>query len=479
MKLFKKLAIMAMAAFAFTACEDVPAPYNLPGEGSGNGTEGGGTTTEGVYIDETFATTFGSFTTQQTVGNYPWIIDYSTAKATSYDNGTNNPAESWLISLPIDLSDETEAYITFEYIIRYAESGKVAKNHQLLISSDYTDDPATATWTSLDYGAVEGTDWVTFYKANVAIPADFLGKNNITVALKYTATTKAGTWEVKNFKMAHGTPTTEEEPEATEMTVAEAMATFIDGQQIPAIVTGYIVGSIDDKSITDDANFSASAVLKTNLLIADNADETDISKCMPVQLPSGNVRDALNLVDNAGNYKKQVKLTGNIEKYFGVAGLKGVSAFEFTGGNNDNTTPGEGENDDNEEDSDAAAAEFNFADPTSLDPSVTPAAPGNGVEFEDITFTNGDVNIRIQQNTATTKVKIYTKNGGSTELRSYKNSIITVTGEGISKIKFDGQKLNYMSPDNGSFSNGVWTGNSDRVIINVTGGVSITKITVE
>ena len=32
MKLFKNFAIMALAAFAFNACEDVPAPYTLPGE---------------------------------------------------------------------------------------------------------------------------------------------------------------------------------------------------------------------------------------------------------------------------------------------------------------------------------------------------------------------------------------------------------------------------------------------------------------
>ena len=125
-----------------------------------------------------------------------------------------------------------------------------------------------------------------------------------------------------------------EEPETPaevkEYTVTEALAAFVSGQQIPAIVKGYIVGSIDDKSISD-ANFSGTAVLKTNLLIADNADETDIEKCLPVQLPSGAVRDALNLVDTPDNYKKEVVLTGSIEKYFGVAGLKSVSAFEFTG----------------------------------------------------------------------------------------------------------------------------------------------------
>ena len=56
---------------------------------------------------------------------------------------------------------------------------------------------------------------VHLYKANVAVPAEFLGKSTVTFALRYTATTKAGTWEVKNFVVAHGAATgeTPEEPE--------------------------------------------------------------------------------------------------------------------------------------------------------------------------------------------------------------------------------------------------------------------------
>lgn len=300
---------------------------------------------EGTYISESFATSLGSFTTQQTVGDYPWVNDYSTAKATSYVNSTDNAATSWLVSPAVDFTEETEAHVTFDYIIRYSENGKVAENHQLLISADYSGDVATASWTDMPYNAVEGSDWSKFYKANVNVPAEFLGKNNVTFALRYTATTKAGTWEVKNFVVAHGkaetteTPDTPENPgEAAEYTVAQALAAFVAGEAKPAVVKGYIVGSIDDKSISD-ANFSNAAVLKTNLLLADNADETDIAKCLAIQLPTGAVRDALNLVDNPSNYKKLVTLTGSLEKYFGVAGLKSVTKYAFDGETPEN--PGE------------------------------------------------------------------------------------------------------------------------------------------
>lgn len=323
----KNLFLAAMTLFAFTACTDTPdSPYDFPTTG-GNG----GTTEEGVYINETFATDFGVFSTAETVGDTPWIIDYKTAKATSYIDGTNKAATSWLISSPVDFTEETEAYVAFEYIIRYSESGKVANNHQLLISADYTGDPAAATWTDLPYGAVEGADWATFYKANVAVPAEFLGKSGVVFALRYTATTKASTWEVKNFKVAHGTADAPEEPEeAQEYTVAEALAAFT-GVAKPAVVKGYIVGTVNGQVYTEGCVFSGTAESKTNILIADNADETDYNNCMPVQLPSGAVRNALNLVENPGNYKKQVTLTGSLEKYFGVPGLKTVSKYEIEG----------------------------------------------------------------------------------------------------------------------------------------------------
>ena len=284
----------------------------------------------GEYINETFASSFGVFSTEETVGNYPWVIDYSTAKATSYVDGANNAATSWLISTPVDFTNETEAYVTFDYIIRYAESGKVAAYHQLLISTDYTGNAAEATWTDLPYNAVEGSDWATFYKANVNIPGEFIGKANVTFALRYTATTKASTWEVKNFKVARGKVDVIEPEEATEYTVAEALAAYT-GVAKPAVVKGYIVGTVNGQVYTEGCVFSGTAESKTNILLADNPNETDYNNCIPVQLPSGAVRDALNLVDNPGNYKKYVVLTGSLDKYFGVAGLKSVTAYTIDG----------------------------------------------------------------------------------------------------------------------------------------------------
>ena len=125
-----------------------------------------------------------------------------------------------------------------------------------------------------------------------------------------------------------------EEPETPtetqEYTVTEALAAYVDGQQIPAIVTGYIVGAVNNAPETG-SQFGTEATIATNILISDNPDTNDYTECLIVQLPSGDIRSALNLVDNPGNYKKQVKITGSVEKYFKVAGLKSVTAYEFTG----------------------------------------------------------------------------------------------------------------------------------------------------
>lgn len=89
-------------------------------------------------------------------------------------------------------------------------------------------------------------------------------------------------------------------------------------------VKAYIVGFVPDKAI-DDAKFTAEGCEATsNVLIAASADETSVDNVMPVQLPVGDVRNAINLKDNPTNIKQEVVLCGNIEAYFGKTGLKSV-----------------------------------------------------------------------------------------------------------------------------------------------------------
>ena len=95
-------------------------------------------------------------------------------------------------------------------------------------------------------------------------------------------------------------------------------------QAVVTAVKAYIVGFVPEKAI-DDAKFTAEGCeAVSNVLIAASADETSVDNVMPVQLPVGDVRNAINLKDNPTNIKQEVVLCGNIEAYFGKTGLKSV-----------------------------------------------------------------------------------------------------------------------------------------------------------
>ncbi|MGN0219447.1 MAG: DUF5689 domain-containing protein [Muribaculaceae bacterium] len=95
-------------------------------------------------------------------------------------------------------------------------------------------------------------------------------------------------------------------------------------------VKGYIVGWVDGMTLSEGAKFNNEATTNTNFLIADNAEETNVANCVPVQLPT-DVRNSLGLQAKPGNYKKEVMLKGSLEKYFGTAGLKSVTEFKIDG----------------------------------------------------------------------------------------------------------------------------------------------------
>ena len=106
-----------------------------------------------------------------------------------------------------------------------------------------------------------------------------------------------------------------------------------------AWVTGYIVGSAVDKTADSFTTATGSGASMTNIFIAQNAGETDYTKCVPVQLPSGDVRNALNLQQNAGNLGKAVTVKGTLEKYFGMNGVKNVASYKLEGGGDTPVTP--------------------------------------------------------------------------------------------------------------------------------------------
>ena len=182
------------------------------GTGSGNGgnTDGGNDGGDDVeiidgwkiYLNENFDGTSMKFTTYEGVAHYPWQLSsqYKYAIATSYVNSTPNNAESWLLSPFFDFSNDSVATVSFEYVIRYCETGKAAEHHALMICNDFDGDVENATWEKIEFGATENTtDWTLTKTGDIEIPQKYMGEKAVTIAFFYKGTeTKAGTFEIDN-----------------------------------------------------------------------------------------------------------------------------------------------------------------------------------------------------------------------------------------------------------------------------------------
>ena len=131
-----------------------------------------------------------------------------------------------------------------------------------------------------------------------------------------------------------GAPTTPEVAtqgtEASPYTVTDAKTVKTGtSKYIKGYIVGYVPGKALNEAIFGDASSAETA--PTNILLAAKADEKEVNNCMPIQLPAGDLRTALNLKDNPGNLKKELIICGNIENYFGVPGLKSATYAKIDG----------------------------------------------------------------------------------------------------------------------------------------------------
>lgn len=216
-KILYSVIALTMAAFTFTSCEDVPAPYDDP-----NNNGGGQELPEGVLLDQNFTSSLGDFTSKAASGNLNWYNDYSSAMVTGFQDfdgdGTkeNQAGVTFLVGPEIDLTEVTEAYITINHALNY-ERGDINTNNSIVISKDYAGDVTTATWQVLDYNTDGLNSGFTFVEKSVNIPTEYMG-GKVVIALRHTCNeSSSSTWEVKSLKVQKGKvdetqPSTPEEP---------------------------------------------------------------------------------------------------------------------------------------------------------------------------------------------------------------------------------------------------------------------------
>lgn len=90
-------------------------------------------------------------------------------------------------------------------------------------------------------------------------------------------------------------------------------------------VAGYIVGG--DMS-TSKVVFEPPFTKDSHLALADNTKASTREECAAVELPSsGEIREAVNLVDHPGYLGRKLYVKGDIENYFGYPGIKSIKEF--------------------------------------------------------------------------------------------------------------------------------------------------------
>lgn len=236
------------------------------------------TPTEGLYF-QAFTSDFGKCQNYTTSGEGAWVIDYSTAKATGYDNTSKKTTAGtyYLVTPEISLDAVEQAYVEYIYILRY---NKGDENQQLLISTTWNEANPADGWTVLNQKNTEGSDWTTFTTTQVQIPTEFLGKN-IRLAFRYnTNATSGSTWEVQSVGVYQGEAGTGGDDPTPTPSEGTGSGTQADPYNVAAITSICASGSIPTTKVYAKGKVSKIKEISTSYgnatyYISDDGTETN------------------------------------------------------------------------------------------------------------------------------------------------------------------------------------------------------------
>ena len=154
---------------------------------------------------------------------------------------------------------------------------------------------------------------------SVAGGGDDGGHESISVAVDTTRN-----WIEESYVIGGGGSSGKGGSMSDALTVSQAIASV--GME-DVWVCGYIVGGdLTSSSASFEPPFSS----RTNILLGSRSSSSSKSSCLSVNLPSGYIRDDLNLADNPSLLGRKVYLRGDVvEAYYGIPGLKNVTDYEL------------------------------------------------------------------------------------------------------------------------------------------------------
>lgn len=232
-----------------------------------------------------------------------------------------------------------------------------------LVSADISDNTFKLNWTDAEAGTQIPSGYLLMIRENtnfylndgyeVADDTDFSdGKGTVNIAYE----------EVNNFTLENLTPGTQYYTRIYSYNNVEGAINYKTDGEIPTVTTqtsgttpggagteadpytcaraiadnsgdnkwviGYIVGTISSSSTED---LEAPWTKTTNLALVDSLEDITAANILAVQLPSGSLRDDLNLEENIENYGKRVKLRGDLQSYYSPrSGLKNTDNYSWS-----------------------------------------------------------------------------------------------------------------------------------------------------
>ena len=316
-----------------------------PGKGEGGSEGGENPPIENLIFKETLGTPVNAQTDLSAFSgwdnpNYTYEISYGTKAIRSIEHKTENNKtetnkvnsiwfsggyESWFTIKNINTSGYSKFTLTYEVAANTYDIGETIDLNVIKVSLN---DIEVQAPSKIVTATVKGQDANIFYTMSVDI--EVAGNDNSTLKFFVSAADNTTGMRLTNIILQGsekgGTTPTPGENDGTEAkpyTVAEAIALNNPGTTV--FVKGYIVGAANaSMSKLQTSEFS----VPSNIVIADTPNETETTKMIPVELPSkSDERTTWNLVDNPGNYQKQVIIEGKLIAYFGQPGLKSPNSI--------------------------------------------------------------------------------------------------------------------------------------------------------
>lgn len=329
MKTLSKFFAIVTVVAAFAACEDVPMPYEI------NEPAGGGKTLPYSTVAPKAGWTMLGI---DNLSN-PWSAGSDYTQATGYQKWdgasakTNREVSGVLVSPAFNTAAKSgKIKISIDYCIAYAKNDASYKDHVIVYVAKGADVKKfdKAEWTALSWKPTfESSDW-TLKTEEIQVPDSFANQKDVRIAFWFYAPESGSTtFEIKNFIFEEGVAGQSSDEQSTkEKPLSVAQAQGAKGNQY---VKGYIVGYVDGQNYEDSCVFAVPTAAQTEILIADSPQETSCNNCMPVQLPAGALRTALELSAHPDFFKKEVTVYGSVETYFKVPGVKNTSWASING----------------------------------------------------------------------------------------------------------------------------------------------------